>query len=75
MANLGTDASLLGRLPAISSPEIRSAFDGILSLAEAYRQMGLFDDALEVVEKGWPALPEFSPGYTCLGGSRGDGAN
>lgn len=36
-------------------------------LAEAYRQMGLLDDALEVARKGTAALPKFSPGYTSLG--------
>jgi tetratricopeptide (TPR) repeat protein len=36
-------------------------------LAEAYRQMGLLDDALDAAQKGVTALPKFSPGYTILG--------
>ncbi len=44
-------------------------------LAETYRQMGLLDDALEIVRQGLRALPRFSPGYTALGrihAQRGD---
>lgn len=68
MANLEQTASLLGKIAGyieiLSKDPHSTAF---VSLAEAYRQMGLLDDALEVVEKGVAALPKFSPGYTCLG--------
>ena len=36
-------------------------------LAETYRQMGLLDDALEVVQKGLETLPRLGVGYVCLG--------
>jgi len=36
-------------------------------LCEAYRQMGMLDDALEVARKGVQTLPKFSPGYAILG--------
>ncbi len=36
-------------------------------LAEAYRQMGMLDDALDAAQRGVAALPKFSPGYTILG--------
>jgi len=76
MANLGQTASLLGKIAGyieiLSKDPHSTAF---VSLAEAYRQMGLLDDALEIVEKGVAFLPKFSPGYTCLGriqGQRGE---
>jgi len=36
-------------------------------LCDAYQQMGLIDDALEVARKGVEALPRFSPGLAILG--------
>lgn len=36
-------------------------------LAEAYRQLGLLDDALETARLGTSNLPQFSPGFTTLG--------
>jgi tetratricopeptide (TPR) repeat protein len=36
-------------------------------LAEAYRQLGLLDDALETARMGTDMLPNFSPGFTTLG--------
>lgn len=36
-------------------------------LAEAYRQIGLLDDALEAARMGTSMLPNFSPGFATLG--------
>src|SRR5512136_3002535 len=36
-------------------------------LAEAYRQIGLLDDALEAARMGTTMLPHFSPGFAALG--------
>ncbi len=36
-------------------------------LAEAYRQIGLMDDALEAARLGTRMLPHFSPGFSTLG--------
>ena len=36
-------------------------------LAEAYRQVGLLDDALEVARLGTQRLPHFSPGFSTVG--------
>jgi tetratricopeptide (TPR) repeat protein len=36
-------------------------------LAEAYRQIGLLDDALEAARLGTKMLPHFSPGFSTLG--------
>ncbi len=36
-------------------------------LAEAYRQIGLLDDALEAARRGTSMLPHFSPGFATLG--------
>jgi tetratricopeptide (TPR) repeat protein len=36
-------------------------------LAEAYRQIGLLDDALEAAHMGTRMLPNFSPGFATLG--------
>jgi tetratricopeptide (TPR) repeat protein len=36
-------------------------------LAEAYRQVGLLEDALEVCRLGTKSLPHFSPGFSTMG--------
>lgn len=36
-------------------------------LAEAYRQIGLLDDALEAARMGTAMLPQFSPGFATMG--------
>ena len=72
MANLEQTASLLGKIAGyieiLSKDPHSTAF---VSLAEAYRQMGLLDDALEVVEKGVAALPKFSLGLHLPGADSG----
>lgn len=68
MAALEHTASMLGKIAGyieILSRDPRSTV--FVSLAEAYRQMGLLDDAIEVARNGVQTLPRFSPGYTTLG--------
>ena len=62
---------IAGYIETIARNPLSTAF---VSLAEAYRQMGLLDDALEVAERGVAALPEFPSGFIVLGrilGQRG----
>jgi tetratricopeptide (TPR) repeat protein len=60
--------SLLGKIAGyteILAKDPRSTI--FVPLCEAYRQMGLLDDALDIALKGVRTLPSFSPGYTVLG--------
>jgi len=60
--------SLLGKIAAyteILAKDPRSTV--FVSLAEAYRQLGMLDDALEIAAKGTTHLPGFTPGFTVLG--------
>lgn len=38
-----------------------------VSLAEAYRKMGMFDDARQIIEKSLDIHPDFSPAHVVLG--------
>ena len=56
--------ALLGKVAAytqILQKDPRSTI--FVSLAEAYRKLGLFDDALRIVDAGLAIHPEFSPAY------------
>ncbi|MDH3998123.1 MAG: tetratricopeptide repeat protein [Desulfuromonadales bacterium] len=61
-------SSLIGKigsyLQIISKDPSSTAF---VPLAEAYRQTGLLDDALEAAKFGVSKLPQFSPGFATLG--------
>ena len=60
--------SLVGKIGSylqIVSRDRRST--AFVPLAEAYRQIGLLDDALEAARMGTQALPHFSPGFSTLG--------
>ena len=64
--------SLLGKIAnytEILSKDPRSTI--FVPLAEAYRQMGMLDDALEIVSNGVRTLPSYAPGYTALGRIQG----
>ena len=60
--------SLIGKISSylqlVSRDPHSTAF---VPLAEAYRQIGLLDDALEVALLGTRMLPHFSPGFATLG--------
>lgn len=68
MSNNKPDVSLLGKIAGyteILAKDPRSTI--FVPLCEAYRQMGMLDDALDIARKGVQALPSFGPGYTVLG--------
>lgn len=59
--------SLLGKIAAyteILSTDPRSTI--FVSLSEAYRKMGLLDDAYAVAVKGLEQLPDYAPGHVVL---------
>ena len=71
--------SLLGKIAGyteILAKDPRSTI--FVQLSEAYRQMGMLDDALEIASKGVRSLPSHAPGFTALGriqaqrGARGE---
>jgi len=68
MATASTGGSLIGKigsyLQIVSKDPSSTAF---VPLAEAYRQTGLMDDALEAARMGTKMLPHFSPGFSTLG--------
>lgn len=62
------DGGLVGKISSylqIINKDPRST--AFVPLAEAYRQIGLLDDALEVALAGTRMLPHFSPGFATLG--------
>lgn len=68
MASNSAGGSLLGKIAAyieILAKDPRSTV--FVPLAEAYRQMGLLDDALEIATRGVQTHSAFCPGYTVLG--------
>lgn len=61
----GTLISKIGSyLQIVSKDPSSTAF---VPLAEAYRQVGLLDDALEAARLGTRMLPHFSPGFSTMG--------
>ena len=60
--------SMLGKIAEYVETLSRDPHSTVfVPLAETYRQMGLLDDALEVVQKGLETLPGLGVGYVCLG--------
>jgi tetratricopeptide (TPR) repeat protein len=68
MAQPKRGGSLIGKISSylqiVSKDPHSTAF---VPLAEAYRQIGLLDDALEAARLGTTMLPNFSPGFATLG--------
>jgi len=68
MSQPNRSANLIGRISSylqiVKQDPHSTAF---VPLAEAYRQLGLLDDALETARMGTDMLPNFSPGFTTLG--------
>jgi len=61
-------STLLGKIAGyteILAKDPRSTV--FVSLAEAYRKLGMLDDALEILDKGTAHLPRFVPGYVARG--------
>lgn len=60
--------SLLGKIAGYTEILSKDPYSTIfVPLSEAYRQMGLLDDALEIASKGVQANPSYEPGYTAIG--------
>ncbi|PNU18909.1 hypothetical protein C2E25_15210 [Geothermobacter hydrogeniphilus] len=60
--------SLLGKIAGFTEILAKDPQSTVfVSLSEAYRQLGMLDDALEIAQKGTQHLPGFSPGYIVLG--------
>ncbi len=68
MTTANTGGSLIGKigsyLQIVTKDPSSTAF---VPLAEAYRQVGLLDDALEATKLGTKMLPHFSPGFSAMG--------
>ena len=68
MTSANTGGSLIGKigsyLQIVAKDPCSTAF---VPLAEAYRQVGLMDDALEAARLGTSMLPHFSPGFSTMG--------
>jgi len=68
MTTASTGGSLIGKigsyLQILTKDPSSTAF---VPLAEAYRQIGLLDDALEAARFGTERLPHFSPGFSTMG--------
>jgi len=68
MTKASTGGSLIGKigsyLQIFAKDPSSTAF---VPLAEAYRQIGLLDDALEAARLGTKMLPHFSPGFSTMG--------
>ncbi len=68
MTTASTGGSLIGKigsyLQIVTKDPSSTAF---VPLAEAYRQIGLLDDALEATRLGTEMLPHFSPGFSTMG--------
>lgn len=61
----GSLISKIGSYLQIVTKDPRST--AFVPLAEAYRQVGLLDDALEAARLGTSMLPHFSPGFAAMG--------
>ena len=68
MSHPRNSGNLIGKISSylqiVSKDPHSTAF---VPLAEAYRQIGLLDDALEAARLGTTMLPNFSPGFATLG--------
>ena len=72
MTTANSGGSLIGKigsyLQIVAKDPSSTAF---VPLAEAYRQVGLLDDALEATRLGTKRLPHFSPGFSAMGRTLG----
>ena len=67
MTELNQQSSLLGKIAAYTEIWAKDPSSTIfVSLGEAYRKMGMLDDAKDVVERGLVKNPEFSPAHIVL---------
>ena len=68
MTSANTGGSLIGKIGSYLQIVVKDpSSTAFVPLAEAYRQTGLLDDALEVAKLGTKRLPHFSPGFSTMG--------
>jgi len=67
MTGGSTDVSLLGKIAGFTEILNKDPHSTVfVPLSEAYRSMGMLDDALEVARRGIAAVPAYAPGYITL---------
>ena len=65
---MNQQASLLGKVAAYTEILIKDPNSTIfVSLAEIYRKMGLFDDAVQILTKGFEKHPDLAPAHIVMG--------
>lgn len=65
---MDTSSSLLGKIASYTEILAKDSHSTVfVSLADAYRKLGMADDAIEILERGTVNLPHFSPGFVSLG--------
>ncbi|OHB26842.1 MAG: hypothetical protein A2X84_11990 [Desulfuromonadaceae bacterium GWC2_58_13] len=68
MADNANQGSLLGKIAAYTELLDKDPYSTIfVPLSEAYRQMGMLDDAVGIAKKGIMQNPAFPPGYVAHG--------
>lgn len=61
-------SALLGKIAAYTEILAKDSQSTVfVALSEAYRKIGMLDDALEIALKGTANMPGFCPGFTALG--------
>jgi 3-dehydroquinate synthase len=61
-------SALLGKIAAYTEILAKDSHSTVfVALSEAYRKIGMLDDALEIALKGTANMPGFCPGFTALG--------
>ena len=67
MTEQNQQSSLLGKVAAYTEILAKDPDSTIfVSLSEAYRKMGMLDEAKDVAERGLKKNPQFSPAYIVL---------
>ncbi|MBE0598525.1 MAG: tetratricopeptide repeat protein, partial [Desulfuromonadales bacterium] len=62
------DPSLLRKIVSCTETLVRDPQSAVfVQLSDAYRQLGMLEDALAVANKGVTALPQYAPGLLVLG--------
>ncbi|WP_029918143.1 tetratricopeptide repeat protein [Pelobacter seleniigenes] len=68
MVQNNQQSTMLGKIAAYTEILIKDPGSTIfVSLAETYRKMGLFDDALQILSRGFEKHSDFSPAFIVLG--------
>ena len=68
MSNSPDRATLLGKIASYTEILAKDRHSTVfVPLSEAYRQLGMLTEAIEVVQQGIEAMPNFAPGFTAAG--------